>query len=270
MKRNEENITEINNRQKTFYNTKEKNLATTLWYSFRNGSLQRIRKALKLENQIQQLHLNWCGDLSDKKVLDLGCYEGNSLSIYLAQNSREYLAIDLSEKGINHLRGRIKNFSSARAVAVDFLSENFEEKDFDLIYAYGVLHHFRDTDMLISRLKEKLSQNGVIISNDPLMTSLPVKLARGIYRPFQSDRDWEWPFSKKTYYKFAAAFEIKDRRGMLGRVKWLMILNILPLSENRKLRIAENWHIRDWENSKYSDSELFRCMHLTMWMQKPK
>lgn len=268
MKKGEKDVTDVNKRQQIFYDTKEKNRVTKIWYSLRNGSLQKIRKDLKIENQIHKLHLEWCGDLSDKKVLDLGCYEGNSLSIYLAQNAREYLAIDLSEKGIKHLRGRLKNIENSRAIVMDFLSEDFQEENFDLIYAYGVLHHFKNTDQLISRLKEKLNDHGRIISNDPLITNFPVKMARGIYRPFQSDRDWEWPFSKETYYKFAEAFDIKDRRGMLGRVKWLMILNLLPLSEKKKEKIAQKWHQKDWENSRFSDSELFRCMHLTMLMQK--
>ncbi|UJH92495.1 class I SAM-dependent methyltransferase [Antarcticibacterium sp. 1MA-6-2] len=268
MKKDEEDIIEINKRQQIFYDTKEKNWATKIWYSLRNRNLQKIRKSLNLEKQIQELHLEWCGDLSNKKVLDLGCYEGNSLSIYLAHNSKEYLAIDLSEKGINHLSGRIKNIENAQAVVVDFLSEDFQEGSFDLIYAYGVLHHFKNTNQLIARLKEKLNENGTIISNDPLMTSFPVKVARGIYRPFQSDKDWEWPFTRKTYYKFAAAFEIKDRRGMLGRVKKLMLLNLLPFSEQKKTMIAEKWHNKDWENSRHSDIELFRCMHITMLMQK--
>lgn len=268
MKKKKEDIKEVNKRQQAFYDTKEKNFATKLWYSIRNGGLQKIRKNLKIENQLHQLHLDWCGDLSDKKVLDLGCYEGNSLSIHLARNSKEYLAIDLSEKGIKHLSGRIKNIENARAIVMDFLSEDFTEKKFDIIYAYGVLHHFKDTDQLIARLKEKLNDNGKIISNDPLVTNFAVKLARGIYRPFQTDKDWEWPFRRETYYKFAEAFEIKDRRGMLGRVKWLMILNFLPLSAKRKENLAKEWHHRDWENSRKSDKELFECMHLTMLMQK--
>lgn len=268
MKSKEEDIIEINKRQQVFYDTKKKNWVTRLWYALRNGSLQNIRKDLKIEHQLHQLHLKWCGDLSQKKVLDLGCYEGNSLSIYLAQNSREYVAVDLSEKGISHLRGRIKGIQNAKAYAMDFLSEDFKEKDFDLIYAYGVLHHFKDVDDLILRLKQKLKPYGMIISNDPLVTSLPVKLVRGIYRPFQSDKDWEWPFSKNTYSKFADAFQIIERRGMLGRVKWLLLLNLLPLSDKRKSRMASQWHQKDWERSRYSDSELFSCMHLTMLMEK--
>jgi len=259
---------ETNIRQTEFYQNKKKNFATKIWFSLRNGILQKVRKSIGVEKQIHQLHLEWCGDLSNKKVLDLGCYAGNSLSMHLALNSKEYIAIDLSEKGISHLRNRLKNIEHANAFAIDFLSEEFTEKDFDLIYAYGVLHHFNDVEMLIGRLKEKLNINGTIISNDPLQTSLPIKLIRTIYRPFQSDKDWEWPFSKKVYYQFESAFRIKERRAMLGKAKWFFIVNFLPLSAEKKLAIGKKWHREDWERSRDSDPYMFRCMHLTMLMQK--
>ena len=230
--------------------------------------MNSVRKDLKIERQIREKHVQWCGDLKDKKVLDLGCYEGNSLSIYLAQNSKQYIGIDLSEKGIAHLKKRIENIDNAEAHAIDFFSEDFKEKEFDLIYAYGVLHHFKDTDMLISRLKEKLASGGKIISNDPLKTSLPVKFVRILYRPFQSDKDWEWPFSQKTYRKFEKEFHIIERRGMLGKAKWSFVVNLLPVSLERKQRLARKWNSEDWERSSESDSRMFQCMHLTMLMQK--
>ena len=58
-------------------------------------------------------------------------------------------------------------------MTIDFLSEDFKEKDFDLIYAYGVLHHFENLDLLIKRLKV-LKVNGEIISHDPLETSFHI------------------------------------------------------------------------------------------------
>lgn len=258
----------VNLRQKEFYNTKKKNLATKTWSYFRNGLLNRTRKNIGMEREILDLHLKWFGDLSKKKVLDLGCFEGNSLSIHLAKNSKQYLAIDLSEKGIAQLSNRLRDISNAEAVAIDFLSNDFKEKEFDLIYAYGVLHHFEDINYLISKLQEKLNEEGQIISYDPLKTSMPIKFLRQIYRPFQTDKDWEWPFSKSTYYKFADAFEIKERRAVLGKSKWFFLLNILPLSSNIKNKIAHKWHQEDWTNSQFSDSAMFQGMHLTMLMQK--
>ena len=258
----------INQRQQEFYDRKHKNLPTRVWSYFRNGLLNRIKKEIGVEKDIYELHKSWFGDLSDKKVLDLGCYMGNSLSMYLAENSQSYFGIDLSSKGIDHLNRRLKKVEGARAEVVDFLSEEFIEKDFDLIYAYGVLHHFKDADELILRLQEKLNSGGSIVSYDPLQTSLPNKILRLIYRPFQSDKDWEWPFSRKTYYKFDKAFDIRERRGVMGKAKYAGLLNFLPYSEKKKLQKAQAWHREDWSRSAVSDSHMFSCMHLSMLMQK--
>ncbi len=259
---------EINERQKEFYQNFEKNLPSRIWSYFRNRALNSVKKQIGVEKDIYNLHKSWFGDLSRKKVLDLGCYAGNVLSMDLAQNSKSYLGIDLSPKGIDELNKRLKNYTGASAEVIDFLSEEFNEKDFDLIYAYGVLHHFKDVDELIKKLKDKLAPGGEIISYDPMQTSTPIKILRSIYRPFQSDRAWEWPFSKKTYYKFEEAFNIKERRGVLGKAKWSALIGILPFSEEKKLARAKTWHQKDWENSRHSDDYMFSCMHLSMLMQK--
>ena len=237
-------------KQKEFYETKKKNFPTKVWSFFRNGLLNKTRKNIGIQNDIYELHREWCGDLSKKKVLDLGCFEGNALSLFLAQNAREYVAIDLSESAISKLSKRLENIPHAKAIAVDFLSEEFVENEFDLIYAYGVLHHFKDTKDLIEKLKLKLKPNGEIISYDPLETSIPIKLIRRIYRPFQSDKEWEWPFSRKVYYLYECAFKIIDRRAVLGQTKWLFLINFLPMSEEKKQKIGRKWHRRDWELSR--------------------
>lgn len=259
---------EINKQQQEFYDHKRKNIPTRIWSYFRNGSLNRIRKTIGVERDIYELHKKWLGDLEGKKVLDLGCFEGNSLSVYMARESQEYLGIDLSPKGIKILKWRLKDISGARAEVMDFLSEEFKEKDFDIIYAYGVLHHFKDMDELIERLIEKLSTSGLVISYDPLQTSLPIKVLRLLYRPFQSDKAWEWPFSKKTYYKLQRAFIVRERRAVLGRTKWAAFTNLLPISKGKKEALAKKWHLADWENSAVNDAEMFRGMHLSLLLQK--
>ena len=51
---------------------------------------------------------------------------------------------------------------------MDLFSKDFNDKDFDLIYAYGVLHHFKDFDLLLNKLNDILSPNGEIVCLDPL------------------------------------------------------------------------------------------------------
>lgn len=264
-----EAILETNKKQKEFYNNNSKqNLFTTIWAKFRNGLLNQIRKNIGIQDQAYLLHKEWFGDLSHKKVLDLGCYSGNYWSLYLAENAKEYLGIDLSDVAIAKLNERLKAFPNAKAEAIDFLSHDFVEKDYDLIYAYGVLHHFENTDILIAKLNEKLASKGEVISYDPLETSLPIKIIRTLYRPFQSDAAWEWPLTKKTFYQFQKAFKIKERRGFLGKSKWVAFFAILPISDKKKKKMGQKWHQQDWDESPASDSAMFSCMHLTMLMQR--
>jgi SAM-dependent methyltransferase len=264
----QEEIIEINKKQKEFYNHKKKNLPTRIWSYVREKTLKKIRKDIGVLNQSYDLHKEWFGDLSQKKVLDLGCFEGNHWSLYLAENSKKYIGLDLSDLAIGKLNARLEPFPNAEAIAADFLSEEFIEKDFDIIYAYGVLHHFQNPDVLIAKLNEKLAPKGVIISYDPLETSLPIKIIRMLYRPFQSDKDWEWPFTRKTYKKFHNTFNVIERHGVLGQAKWYFLINLLPISDEKKQAIGKKWHKKDWELSATSDRHLYQCMQLTMLMQK--
>jgi 2-polyprenyl-3-methyl-5-hydroxy-6-metoxy-1,4-benzoquinol methylase len=261
-------IIETNKKQKEFYNNKKKNFFSKIWAGLRNGVLNKIKKNIGIQNQAYSLHKEWFGDLSQKKVLDLGCFSGNYLSLYLAEQSKQYIGIDLSDKAITKLSDKLKLFPNAQAIAVDFLSDEFAEKNFDLIYAYGVLHHFPNTDLLINKLNEKLAPGAAIISYDPLETSWPIKIMRLLYRPFQSDAEWEWPFTKKTVYNYCKAFDVVERRGILGKSKWVFLVNFLPISEVKKQEIGKKWHQEDWQKSSVSDRVLFRCMHLTMHMKK--
>ena len=263
-----EAIIATNIKQKEFYNNFKQNFFTKIWSKLRNGLLNKIRKNIGIQDQVYLLHKEWFGDLSNKKVLDLGCFTGNHWSYYLAEHSKQYLGIDLSDVAIVKLNEKLKFFPNAKAEAVDFLSNDFAEKNFDLIYAYGVLHHFENTTILINKLNDKLAPKGEIISYDPLETSLPIKIIRTLYRPFQSDAAWEWPFTMKTFYLYQKAFVIKERRGLLGKSKWVAFLDILPISENKKRIIRQKWHQHDWDESFDSDRAMFSCMHLTMLMQK--
>lgn len=265
----QEEIIEINKKQKEFYNHKKKNIPAQIWSYIREKTLKQIRRDIGVLNQAYDLHKQWFGDLTNKKVLDLGCYAGNNLSLYLAQNSKEYIGLDLSDIAIEKLNRKLSEIPTAKAIAADFLSDiDFPDIDFDVIYAYGVLHHFQNPDVLINKLNEKLAPNGIIVSYDPLETSLPIKLIRMLYRPFQSDKDWEWPFTKKTYYKFSNTFNVIERRGALGIAKWYFLINLLPISSEKKQKIGAKWHKLDWENSAISDSHFFSCMQFTMVVQK--
>lgn len=264
-------ILKANDRQKEFYNSTQqakKSLPTKIWFGVRNKLLDSFRGDFQIKNRVYEEHKNWLGDISEKKILDLGCLRGNALSIYMAKNAGKYIGIDLSDTAIKDLKIKLKKKEAinAEAIAVDFLSPDFNEKNFDIIYAYGVLHHFEDFDILLARLKEKLAPKGAVISYDPLETSTPIKLLRKIYRPFQSDKDWEWPFSKRVLKKIDANFKIERIRGVLGKSKYGVLINLLPLKSSYKNKhinrlIEDDWNIGELK-------EVYRCMHVTMMFRK--
>ena len=271
MDNNTEKILEVNKRQKEFYNStkkSKKNLPSRIWSGFRNGVLNKFRQQFDITGRVYSQHKIWLGDLSQKKILDLGCLRGNALSIYMAKSAKEYIGIDLSDVAISDLNKRLstEKCNNAKGVAIDFLSPEFTDTNFDIIYAYGVLHHFEDFEVLISKLNEKLKSGGEIISYDPLETSFPIKTLRAIYRPFQSDKDWEWPFKKSTLKKIDKNFEIVEKNGILGKSKYGVFINMLPIKKSAKERIIKNLVEKDWNLENLSDS--YACMHITMLLKK--
>lgn len=73
---------------------------------------------------------------------------------------------------------------------------------------------------------------------------------------------------KKSFSSISQFFHIIKRRGVLGKVKWIAMVNMLPISNEKKKSIGQRWHEEDWNNSRTSDSVLFSCMHITMLMKK--
>jgi len=73
-----------------------------------------------------------------------------------------------------------------------------------------------------------------------------------------------------TYRRPAALINLMEsvQEQLFSKVNWFFVVNFLPLSAEKKLAIGKKWHREDWERSRDSDPYMFRCMHLTMLMQK--
>jgi len=225
---------QINRRQAEFYesraeaaaentdNEKAASAATNLWTRMRRF-VQRAGKEAGVADSVYALHRRWLGDLSDSRVLDLGAASGNPLSLEIAELSREYHAIDLSQSQIEVLQERLTAAglaAKARAYMLDFLGNNWPAEYFDVVYAHSVLHHFEYLSVMLTELSRVLRPGGLVISTDPIQTDPINRLARIIYRPFQTDRDWEWPFTRKTLRALGQHFQIEEVQGYNGLSKF--------------------------------------------------
>lgn len=265
-----EEMLSTNERQTEYYETYGHNLnhanrklASRLW-GWARGRMKDYRRATGIKDSIRQFQFDAVGDLSGKRVLDLGCYDGNSMSVVMAKSADYYLGVDLSQKAIAKLNERLDGIPNAEAQAVDFLSPDFAPEPFDVIYANSVMHHFEHFDAFLSVLRSHLVPGGYVVSFDPLETGAMIRFLRWVYRPFQQDADWEWPFQKKTFRSIEQQFEIASIQGYLGRAKWPIFLATLPgangLAHKLGVRAAEH----DARCANALNRSLWSCMQVAM------
>lgn len=262
----------VNQQQTAFYAMPETyhsagGLIPQLWRKLRDTQ-NEVRKSIGVDQDIYQLHRQWIGDVSTMKVLDLGCYDGNPLSFELARKAKSYLGIDLSEFAINSLKIKLDKLgvTTARAECVDFLSDEFQESNFDLVYAHSVAHHFEHFEVLLQVLAKRLNPGGKVITLDPLNTSLLAKFLRAAYRPFQPDKDWEWPFNKQTFASIQKYFEIEHIQGTSGRLKWSVPLALF--NKKNAIYLGRLLHANDLLKATQMNRALWSCMHVSMCWRK--
>lgn len=258
----------LNEAQKAYYEAdggklhKAGNVVTRGWTAVR-GRVAQYRSEIGVKVDMRTLHYKWFGDLSNARAMELGCASGNAVSRHLARHANSYLGVDLNSVGVDRLNKMLqKHELPGEAVAVDFLSEDFAYGPFDLIYAQGVLHHFRHFEAFLEIMHSRLAPGGRVIAFDPLQTALLPRLIRAAYRPFQSDADWEWPFNKKSFSTIEKYFEIAELQGMMGWSKWGILA--IPFGMSQAAKWGKRLHERDMRTAHSQSRALWRCMNVAM------
>lgn len=119
------------------------------------------------------------GDLTSKRILDLGCGLGDA-TIYFAQKGAVAEAVDISPEMIE----LVKHFAKKRGVsknvkAMVMTAENlqFADESFDFVYGNGVLHHV-EFIKVAGEIKRVLKKNGKAFFVEPLSYNPII----GVYR----------------------------------------------------------------------------------------
>lgn len=269
---------EVNDRQRDFYESRHEakqadrgpderaaNRVTRGWTRLRRTVL-RLRSAAGVEQYLLDLHRRWLGDLWDKRVLDLGCFDGNALSLWLAGEAAEYTGIDLSRSAVAVLQRKLDEagVEHARALPIDFLDNPWPDHSFDVVYAYSVLHHFADLDTALAEIRRILAPNGLVISVDPLMIEPFNRVARAVYRPFQSDREWEFPFDEAALRAFRRHFRVEEQRGIGATVKLAYPFLAVPGLASLGRRLARPLLEFDDRHTRRRSLTLYQAWHITM------
>ncbi len=266
---------EVNKKQSLFYDSislsedqehgigyakhQSANLITRFWATLRYRQ-QAANILSGVDETKWRLHRKWLEKKRGGTSLELGCFRGTYFTDELIEASDRYFGIDLSAKAVEALNIKIQNLNlqnKARAVSGDFLTFN-EDIKFDFIYAHGVLHHFENSEPLFEKISNLLSPDGVLILSEPSQVNRYFSLIRSLYRPFQSDNEWEWPFTRKTVDNLEKNLKPIEGFGWGRRSLFLSIFVSLPVVgkmfmatylKNIKAELSSPWSDDIWLNS---------------------
>jgi ubiquinone/menaquinone biosynthesis C-methylase UbiE len=89
-------------------------------------------------------------------VLDIGCGTG-IYTRYFSDMDKSVTAIDISENMLDFAKKSILKKNNTSFIKDDFLTHDFGDKKFDLIFASFVINYFDDLDLFFKKIKKLLS-----------------------------------------------------------------------------------------------------------------
>lgn len=100
-----------------------------------------------------------------KRILDIGCGNGNVLRFLMDQRQGDYYGVDLSEKMIEEARKRLPGDVVLKPA--DVVSLPFEDAFFDILICNASFHHYEEPEKAIGEMKRVLKPGGTLILGDP-------------------------------------------------------------------------------------------------------
>ncbi len=110
----------------------------------------------------------YAGDLTGKKILDIGAGEGKN-SVFLATHGAQIIAVDISEIALqrfNQQPGYDECKDKFLCITADLKNINFLSNSFDAVVAYGVLHCLENNEEIkevVTRIKNWVKKDGYSI-----------------------------------------------------------------------------------------------------------
>ena len=106
-----------------------------------------------------------------KRVLDIGCGNGNLLNYIAKRNKRDLLfGIDIGKEIIDRAN-KNKFCNREKFILGDGKKLDFEDGFFDEVYCYEVLEHVENLDEVLSEIKRVLKKDGKLKITVPLEES---------------------------------------------------------------------------------------------------
>jgi len=101
-------------------------------------------------------------EIQGKTVLDAGCGTGIFSTIFANRGAKKVTGIDISEGSLETARSLMRKFKleNAEYSRQDMLSLPFPEESFDIVWAWGTVHHTTDPIGAIKKLARLIKPGG--------------------------------------------------------------------------------------------------------------
>jgi SAM-dependent methyltransferase len=233
---------------------------TRCWAALRNQR-KNLFKEHGVREHVEERVRNCMLEASRGNVLEIGCFNGTRNSLWLARRCAYYIGLDLSPSALKVLQSKLadEGLETKAELRAGDLLEFTTAKRFDLVYAQGVLHHFQHPEVLFPLIHSLMKPGGVLVFSDPVEINFLLRIVRRLYRPFQSDHAWEWPFNSRTVSALDQSFALDDAFGY-GRFStlWMPFLSVpgLFLLLGKAYRKLVEWELarpfdrqKIWQNA---------------------
>ena len=151
--------------------------------------------------------------IRNKKVLEIGCSEGNDAKQY-SLYAKNYTGIDISDEAIKNAKAL--GLPNAEFLCVDGHEIPKPDNSYDCIITRAVLHHL-DLEITFKEISRLLKKDGILVFSEPLGTNPIFQIYRK-FTPYARTDD-ERPFTFSDIKLMSSYFELKD-------VQWFGFFNI--------------------------------------------
>jgi len=101
-------------------------------------------------------------DIKNSKILEIGCGMGTHAELFCKNvKNLDYTGIDITKRAVDITKKRfeIRNLSG-KIIEADAESMPFENESFDYVWSWGVIHHSKNTEKIISEIWRVLKPGG--------------------------------------------------------------------------------------------------------------
>ena len=149
------------------------------WASSTELAEVRVRECFEAPTALEnKFILSRMGDLSDKKILDIGAGLGES-SVYFALAGAQVTTTDISPLMADTVLQLAAKFKvEVEGIVSTAESLNVPENHYDFVYIANTIHHVRDRPTLFSQIQRALKPGGTFFSYDPLVYNPVINLYR--------------------------------------------------------------------------------------------